>query len=103
MSAGELGKAYVKTMFNANPVVHNIKTEIGAVKAIVNGDGKALGNIIGGQTANTAMVLATEGAGSALSKGVGAIRGTAASGLGDLTTGEVRNIQSVVNKSERPL
>jgi len=45
MSMGELGKAYVGAIFNANPGVQHIKRVIGASKSIINGDGKAFGSI----------------------------------------------------------
>lgn len=86
-----------------SPGVQLLKTEYAAAKAIIQGDGKALGGIIGHETANTVTVLATDGAGEAVGKGISTLRGTTASGLGDLTTGEVRTIQGAVNQDERPL
>lgn len=73
MSAGEIGTSYVKAL----PAVKYISTVVGAGKAIVNGDGKALGNIAGGEAANTSVVLATAGAGAAAGKGIAALRGAA--------------------------
>jgi len=71
MSAGDVAKGYV----NALPAVKYVSTVVSAGKAIVNGDGKALGNIAGGEAANTTVVLATAGAGAAAGKGITALRG----------------------------
>jgi hypothetical protein len=73
MSAGEIATGYVKAL----PAVKYVSTVVSAGKAIVNGDGKALGNIAGGEAANTSVVLATAGAGAAAGKGVSALRGAA--------------------------
>lgn len=62
MSAGEL----LTSPITKSPGVQLLKTEYAAAKAIVQGDGKALGNIIGRETANTATVLATAAAGEAI-------------------------------------
>lgn len=54
-------------------------TIVKAGKAIVNGDGKALGKIAGGEAANTFVGLATAGIGvateAAAVKGIGALKG----------------------------
>ncbi|MES2416534.1 MAG: polymorphic toxin type 10 domain-containing protein [Bacteroidota bacterium] len=62
MSAGEL----LTSPITKSPGVQLLKKEYAAAKAIVQGDGKALGSIIGHETANTATVLATAAAGEAI-------------------------------------
>ncbi|WP_276090962.1 polymorphic toxin type 10 domain-containing protein [Pedobacter sp. JY14-1] len=62
MSVGEL----LVSPVTKSPGAHVLKTEFAAAKAIIQGDGKAFGNIIGRETANTATVLATAAAGEAI-------------------------------------
>jgi RHS repeat-associated protein len=60
---------------NSHPLAiayNNVKTEVKAVKAIVQGDGKTLGTIAGNTAAVATTVLATEGIG----EGVTALKGT---------------------------
>jgi hypothetical protein len=71
MSVGEM----IATPVRISPAYQMVHAEVSAVKAIFNGDGKALGNVIGPQVANTLTVAATEGVGSALGKGMSALRG----------------------------
>jgi hypothetical protein len=59
------------------PAVKYVSTLVKAGTAVVNGDGKALGNIAGGEAANTTVVVGTAAAGAAASKGITALRGTA--------------------------
>ncbi len=93
----------VEAYFNLFPGSHMIISEAKAIKSAVKGDGKGGGDFVGSQAANTVIVGATDGVLSGAAKGISALRGTAASGLGDLTTGEVRSIQKVVDQAERPL
>lgn len=99
MTVGEIMTAPVRM----SPAYQMVHAEVTAVKAIANGDGKALGNVIGSQAANTLIVVATDGVVNIARKAVRAVKGTAASGLGDLTKGEVKSIQGVVDQAERPL
>lgn len=62
MSVGEL----LTSPITKSPGVQLLKTEYAAAKAIIQGDGKALGSIIGHETANTATVLTAAAAGKAL-------------------------------------
>src|SRR5205085_7434815 len=72
MSAGEILTAPVRY----SPGVQIISAEVKAIKATINGDGKALGEVIGTQAANTATVLVAEGAGAVISKGLSSLKGT---------------------------
>ena len=66
MSATEILTAPVRM----SPGYQIIKAEVTGVKAIVNGDGKTFGGVIGNQVANTTAVLATV----AIGQGISAIK-----------------------------
>lgn len=62
MSAAEL----ITAPITHSPGAQILKKEYAAAKAIIQGDGKAFGSIVGGEVANTATVLATAGFGEAM-------------------------------------
>lgn len=70
MSAGEL----LMFPITKSPGAQLLKTEYAAAKAIIQGDGKTFGSIVGHETANTATVLAGAGAGEVIGKGVSALK-----------------------------
>lgn len=73
MSKMDVARATV--LAGPNVIYGNIKDGVNGVKAIYNGDGKALGSIVGAKGFTAASVAATEGVGAAISKGATALKG----------------------------
>ncbi len=78
-SPGELVKSYGRNYAKMLPITHVInyvKDEVNGVKALIKGDGKALGEIAGRNFANASVNAAATGVGAGIGKGVTALRAT---------------------------
>jgi phage-related protein len=87
-SSGELVKTYARNYAKVLPITHvvnYVKDEVDAVKAVVNGNGNALGNIAGKNFANASVAAATDGALTLAGKG-----------LSNLTTKALTNTTSTI-------
>ncbi|MCR8559924.1 RHS repeat-associated core domain-containing protein [Mucilaginibacter sp. BJC16-A38] len=62
MSAGQIATLPIRM----SPVYQQVHAEVTAVKALIKGDGKAFGGVVGDRAANVATVLATDGIGQAV-------------------------------------
>jgi RHS repeat-associated protein len=75
-SIGELAKSYGRNYLKVLPVTHvvnYVKDEINAVKAVVSGNGTALGEIAGRNGANASVAVATDGVFSVVGKGLSSL------------------------------